>query len=867
MKHILAVALLTFTAFAFVGCVDDVVVESEATSVFDESDITDAKLAMSISNFTVNAESATRVETPTDEEEIMSDFEKKVDNIWVFQYDTDGNLLIKPRYYTAEASETDGNWDVLLKPNVTSTIYVVTNVNSKSWAEEYSDFLTIDQLKASTLPEPASIYDLSDDAVEGHIPAQGSIEVEAGAVTSSTIIVPVEHMYAKVKLRVTLDRRIIAINEAEVSSVYFEKAPWYCRVGTLYDENPVTSQDEKYVYANGNSVAWTTRPLGTEEGGNNIDDPNNNAMPEDSVKYEYVIYIPENIQGEHAKAYESDTKLEIGETLAHASAMCVVLDYKAEDVGTYGEEQLSKTYKVYPGGNNEDNFNIRRNQVYRITMNLGYPIDPDNEPSANCIVIKPNTTASFEPYYRLESGGSYNFNDYISPNSEVGSGKQIKKIKILWQTENCIGDNSKGDLVYLRPSSGDLDNQSLHDKIYVTTNQPGNAVIAAYDKDPDDDDDAEIIWSWHIWVPNEGEDPTNVAKAITYYTYDWDETKIYGKDTDKARVPGYGCMPCNLGALASEPKATSGEDAVITYGMLYQWGRKDPFPALKGAASGKYGTGYKYTEYGAYNQNTTEHLWDNDYNRITGMTDDTDTDSLFHSVTAMEILSNSLDVDFSIKNPTVFMCGTEKAAQRSQAYVAGNNTDTSYVTGHVNYPETLGGDWHVNSDERLWGATEVTSSTKCLKIGTDRSGDVAHLYDDYGEKSIFDPCPYGWRVSPPDQWLGYTDDGGNPTSNNYTTKINYEKAYGYGMYMYIQNWREGLTSYFPTQGTRAPDGSGGRPIRCGNYHNATADAGVMQRVNILHIHNGGDFNIFELGILAYYVKSVAGPVRCVREIK
>lgn len=68
----------------------------------------------------------------------------------------------------------------------------------------------------------------------------------------------------------------------------------------------------------------------------------------------------------------------------------------------------------------------------------------------------------------------------------------------------------------------------------------GNAVIAAKDKN------GSIIWSWHIWYPEE---------------------EVVGL-TSKG---GYEVMNMNLGAMDSSLDLAS-------YGLLYQWGRKDPFP-------------------------------------------------------------------------------------------------------------------------------------------------------------------------------------------------------------------------------------------------------------------------------------------------
>ena len=151
---------------------------------------------------------------------------------------------------------------------------------------------------------------------------------------------------------------------------------------------------------------------------------------------------------------------------------------------------------------------------------------------------------------------------------------------------------------------------------------------------------------------------------------------------------------------------------------------------------------------------------------------------------------------------------------------------------------------------------------KCFTINSGKN--EVHIYDNYGDqKSIFDPCPSGWRVPPGDLWLGFTSTGLNPQSYD---EINTSGASSNGMYMYMTDWREGPVSYFPVQGTRVGDGGIMRVNSCGNYHNATTD--LNDRVNILHIHNVWNlFHIFETQFYMYYVKSTAGPIRCVRDHK
>ena len=68
----------------------------------------------------------------------------------------------------------------------------------------------------------------------------------------------------------------------------------------------------------------------------------------------------------------------------------------------------------------------------------------------------------------------------------------------------------------------------------------GNAVIAAKDAD------GNILWSWHIWLT------------------DQPQAQVYNNDAGTM-------MDRNLGATSATPSD------VGALGLLYQWGRKDPF--------------------------------------------------------------------------------------------------------------------------------------------------------------------------------------------------------------------------------------------------------------------------------------------------
>lgn len=73
----------------------------------------------------------------------------------------------------------------------------------------------------------------------------------------------------------------------------------------------------------------------------------------------------------------------------------------------------------------------------------------------------------------------------------------------------------------------------------------GNAVVAVYDKD------YNILWSWHIWIT---ERPSEQSFSIGEHTITM--------------------LDRNLGATAA--RCSTADDALATYGLYYQWGRKDP---------------------------------------------------------------------------------------------------------------------------------------------------------------------------------------------------------------------------------------------------------------------------------------------------
>lgn len=138
--------------------------------------------------------------------------------------------------------------------------------------------------------------------------------------------------------------------------------------------------------------------------------------------------------------------------------------------------------------------------------------------------------------YIINKYGYYKFKHTVRGNSTEPTGT-AGGVSVLWETTNTLTAVAKGEVIKSVKLSGDYVIITLPD-----TFTPGNAVIAVKDNL------GTILWSWHIWV------------------VDFDPIA-----TQQRYISGAVMMDRNLGALSIVP----GE--VETYGLLYQWGRKDPF--------------------------------------------------------------------------------------------------------------------------------------------------------------------------------------------------------------------------------------------------------------------------------------------------
>lgn len=365
-----------------------------------------------------------------------------------------------------------------------------------------------------------------------------------------------------------------------------------------------------------------------------------------------VFYMFENCQGNVNSIYNQTDKSP-EKAPKCASYMRILAD---------GPGKLLE-YIVYLGENSTTNFDVRRNTKHEMNLYIKGENEIDNRVTvyeglyygkANCYICTGSQVAFDVTPYRTSKNLTYTYSDIYA-----GVEYEAVRAALLWQdTKNLVRSVSIND-----------------NTVIVNTNGgKGNAVVAIYNKA------GEILWSFHIWCTDQPEICEFAKNSVGN---------------------SYSVMDRNLGATTSALGVQS------SYGLYYQWGRKDPFVGALGATSSENGK--------MYDINGGEVSFQQE-RAVAGLT-----------------------VENAIRNP--------------QVYYTGYNT--------------------------FWVAK--SESTKLL-WGDNIDDNVAPV------KTVYDPCPAGYKVAPQDL-LRITSKNGSLT----TTQPS-------GYYTYGQ-FNSGWALYYDGRGT------------------------------------------------------------------
>ena len=305
-----------------------------------------------------------------------------------------------------------------------------------------------------------------------------------------------------------------------------------------------------------------------------------------------------------------------------------VEDADSQEVGDSSDDEVGKDQDF--SENDEDSTQIDDE-----------PIEPDGDVAESVVDLSEAGTANC---YIVKTAGNYSFDATVRGNGKIvecvdftDEKLEPRGLKLVWQSDK----------------NGLIDSLSLEDgKIYFSSNgKNGNALIAALDEA------GNIIWNWHIWFLNE--EISNVKTS-----------------------GGVMVMDRNLGATSLDSESPK------SHGLLYQWGRKDPFPASPVVSGGTTST-------------MPVPVYDESGNEVA-------------IVASSRENSENNTLEYAISNPTTVL------SNKSQ------------------YSECR--DWLRKefSNPALWGGKG-------------------------GEKSLFDPCPAGYRVPKLGTFDFFTSSGGYET--------------------------------------------------------------------------------------------------------
>ena len=153
---------------------------------------------------------------------------------------------------------------------------------------------------------------------------------------------------------------------------------------------------------------------------------------------------------------------------------------------------------------------------------------------SNCYVLTQKDTR-----YYVDVTHKGESNERITPENVV----------ILWQSDRNVFnydsyDSTTGKYTFFLGHEDVLDE---NDKVVSTRTPDCNAVIAALDAN------GEVIWSWHLWATGSDVEASAIETSVGTF------------------------MDRNLGAYHNSDGSMKQDDVYRSYGMYYQWGRKDPF--------------------------------------------------------------------------------------------------------------------------------------------------------------------------------------------------------------------------------------------------------------------------------------------------
>lgn len=334
----------------------------------------EATIRLDVGSFGLNGRAGTRASVGGTADE------NRIDNIWVFQYNVETGQSMKTPVYIEDfdSNNIQTKTDLTINENGQhSVVCIVANIGKggayedtdsgesadtdgsagtegdspvttkETWALDKTDnikevFKTYQGFLSQAIPvsatQPFISSNMGEEGSKGKVIPMFGESKQMVIASKCYVSVPLVRMFARVKVEV--DPANLQEHGMTIQSIKFCNIPSYCRVSSLVNDDGYhnTSPAE---YPDG--IEWTSYDA------KNADEVN--------------LYLPENLQGivtgMSGKEETNDYKIP-----EHALRVDLTV--------SYGNDTPKKThtYKVYPGFDMDNDFNIMRNYIYNVSIKI-----------------------------------------------------------------------------------------------------------------------------------------------------------------------------------------------------------------------------------------------------------------------------------------------------------------------------------------------------------------------------------------------------------------------------------------------------------------------------------------------------------------
>lgn len=490
-----------------------------------------------------------------------------IKDVWLIEFDENDKRLGEPQYFTAEQLKTE-KVELLLPDGAKAfKLVAIANTHDPEFGTKLQSCATL-----QTLTELS--YDFTDFNTSGYREQNGVLDLMMNGLTELTsgmtdIEMKIYRNLAKVNIDITnLSTSGIAIKQVNVRMV----------AGKV-----------RYADQIEGTAASTFRKLTEYWSDSNTTETMYGADNVSARKMSLMYYLPRNMRGDMPCDSESMKN--------------TVVPTDVTFVEILGETTTGDPirFTFYIGKNMTGNFDIEPNYHYVLPIVITGKGDDRNDgrvehfdskvlKEANCYMLNyvacTSSSPMAQPMYTMTIDRINFF--WVHPQNNNSDDKYVLHQGDEWVAE-VIWQDTATDIFYFCDESGNKLSPAPH---YYQSSWPdnkmrvrptgygaGNALIGIRKKNADPNIDG-YMWSYHLWITDYNPDYKGVMDdVVQYYPVQGGSVHRYNTDYWKKNLPaadGICVMDRNLGA--ENYKCSNSTQLLAAHGLLYQYGRKDPFP-------------------------------------------------------------------------------------------------------------------------------------------------------------------------------------------------------------------------------------------------------------------------------------------------